>query len=267
MANNITESLLEMMDQKWTCAMEGEADLDDYSDIGIESPIRTNLGLVAFEIICCILGIPLNLMVTASILRSRRMNRKPRNIFLLGVVVSNFCSFIRSIVDICNFFWPNDLACKVFMSVAVLPDAFLLLNSFFSLVDRYVAIGHPLWHRSKVTSSLAISVITFGFLIQTVILKFMYITQMVPLRARTKSFERTVNLCSLAVPFVLCFVARVTVYIQTRQILADNNCASLAENELAVKFACDKLGLKRSKAIRVRLGKRMSPKMISRLEV
>ena len=137
----------------------------------VQGAISTAFHLVVFEIVCCIVGIPLNLKVSFSILRSRRKYRRPRNILLLAVIFTNFSSFARSIIDICYHFWPAESTCKAYVSIAVLPDAFILMASFLSLVDRYMSISRPLWHGTKVTVPLVIFVIAFGFAIQTAILK------------------------------------------------------------------------------------------------
>ena len=238
----------------------------DYStDDTMGSVMSSNLNLVVFEILCCTIGIPPNLFIAFCILRSGRMRSKARYIFLLGVILSNFISFVRLIIDVCYFFWPSDLTCKVFVAFAVLPDAVLLLNSFFSLVDRYVAIRFPLWHRSKVTVSLAISVIICGLLLQIGTLKFMYIAQLVPMRARMRSMETNAAFWSILIPFVLCFGARISVYIQTRRIL-DANAAGMDNLEThVVYYAHDSSNNKPS--IRVRLGQRLSQKAISKLEI
>ena len=235
----------------------------------VMSPLNTSLHLIVFEIVCCVLGIPLNVMVPFSILRSRRMYRKPRNIFLLGVIASNFCSFSRSIINICYFFWPSDVTCKVFVALSVLPDAFLLLNSFFSLMDRYVAIRCPLWHRAKVTVPLSISVITFGFILEMGTLKFMYVARIVPLRAKMGRLEMTAAFWNLVIPFVLCFAARVTVYIQTRRILAEN-CTISVNNEsmMEMRRNDDHIELATSGVARsIQLGPRIAQKTINRLEI
>ena len=259
--NNSTEPL----DIGTPCAFDFTSAEGDST--ALKSPLNTHLSLIVFEIICCVLGIPLNIAVTSSVLSSNRMCRKSRNIFLLGVILSNFCAFLRSILDIYYFFCPSDLTCKVYIYFSALPDAFLLLNSFFSLVDRYVAIGYPLWHRAKVTVPIVISLTLFGNLLQILILKFMYIFQLVPLRAQMRPLENVISLWSLGVPFVLCLVARLTVYFQTKRILAESYAARTDCDlvESVVMYSFNDSGTRAS--VRIQLGPRISQKMLNRLEV
>ena len=167
----------------------------------------------------------------------------------------------------CYFFWPSDLTCKVNISVTGLSDAFLLLNSFFSLVDRYVAIGYPLWHRSNMTMPLVISVILFGNVLQAFILKFMYIAKLFPLRFQMRPVEGKLYLGSLTLLFVLCFLARVTVYFQTKRILSESRPPSV-DGDLAERVVCNRSkdpGIKAS--VRIQLGPRISQNMLNRLEI
>ena len=232
----------------------------------VKSPLDSSLGLIIFELVCCVFGIPLNMTITSSILRSMWISCKPRNVFQLGIILSNFCSFVRSIIDIFYFFSPSELTCKTFIAFSILPDAFLLFQSFLSLVDRFVAIRFPLWHRAKVTVPLAILLVSFGFVLQIGTIKFMYIAQLVPITSRLRTFERTVNLFSMLVPFVLCFAARVTVYIQTKKILADN-CAFSSVEESVQVVACSEYNLSTRTANQIHLGPRLTQKTINRLEI
>ena len=265
MYENETELLSEL-----PCAFDLTAAATDGSNSSnvVQGAISTAFHLVVFEIVCCIAGIPLNVKVSFSILRSRRKCRRPRNILLLAVLFTNFSSFARSIIDICYHFWPADSTCKAYVAFSVLPDAFLLMASFFSLMDRYLAISCPLWHRDKVTVPLVISVVAFGFVIQTAILKFMYIGQMLPLSSQVIPLVGTVNFWSLVVPFFLCLAARITVYIQTNRILTEHDGIADSNATQVVIYSTGRTNRpsRNRTTVRIQLGPRLSQRTKNRLE-
>jgi hypothetical protein len=50
----------------------------------IFDPVQIDSILMMGNFVCCLVGIPLNLSV--AVIRLRRLHRKPRNIFLLGIM-------------------------------------------------------------------------------------------------------------------------------------------------------------------------------------
>lgn len=192
----------------------------------MKSPIDRDLVLIIFKLLCSIIGIPLNGLMAVAVLRLRRLHSKPRNIFLMGITVSNLLAFVPPILEIIYYFLPNELLCLAFVFTNRLPDVYLLLNIFLSLMDRYVAIRYPLWHRKKVTVLHVFVGLVFSFTLITVISKFFYIFRLVPLRCQINRVAyRTVILVCLFL-FILCVASRVIVYLQTRKLLRDQRSSN-----------------------------------------
>lgn len=92
---------------------------------------------ISFQVVCTAFGIPLNVFIAFLILRLKQLRRKPHNIFLLGIVISNLSVFAPSLIDILHFLLPyDDLLCRISVAVTGLPDVFLLLSILISLVNR-----------------------------------------------------------------------------------------------------------------------------------
>ena len=114
------------------------------------SPINRDLWFIILKLILSSTGIPLNLLMAFSILRLRRFRCKPRNIFLLGISVSDLIACIPPMIEIVDYFFllppPENtlnrsgaslVNCQVYVWMRGLPEMFLLFNTFFSLTDRY----------------------------------------------------------------------------------------------------------------------------------
>ena len=114
------------------------------------SPINRDLWFIILKLILSSAGIPLNLLMTFAILRLRRFRCKPRNIFLLGISVSDLIACIPPMIEIVDYFFllppPENtlqrsgaslINCQIYVWIRGLPEMFLLLNTFFSLTNRY----------------------------------------------------------------------------------------------------------------------------------
>ena len=186
------------------------------------SPIRkieNNIPLFTFELISIVIGLPLNLNVVWTILRHKVL---PRHIFVLGIVFSSLTAFAKSTIEVIHYFVPSNITCYAYVSLMGLPDSFLLMATFLSLIDRYIALQHPLWHLSKVTCKMAVCAIIIGFILVTGICRFVYFAQIVPFQCSTPILERQISSSVLMVLFILCLIARVAVYLQTRKNLRQN---------------------------------------------
>jgi len=185
----------------------------------IKSAITLDFPLFIFKVICSLIGIPPNFIVFIIILCQRRLLNKPRNIFLLATLFSNLMAFVPAVLEIAYYINPNEILCKLYVATLGLPDVFLLQNIFLSQIDRYVAIEKPLWHRTKFTSPLAVLCVVICFVISSVINKFLYIFQMVQLDCHVHFTAGKIIAFVLIILFVLCIIARVIVFIQTRNLL------------------------------------------------
>ena len=182
---------------------------------------------IVSHIICCLAGIPLNAFIAYLILRFERLHRRPRNIFLLGIILANLMAFFPALLDTISYYRPaswegSGPMCLVYVATFGLPYAFLLLNLFISLMDRYVAVTHPLWHREKMTVQRAVLSLVIGGLVVTIVTKFVYLTGMSPLTCKLPFIHTKALGGSLVVLFVFCLCAHFAVYKKTRKILQEN---------------------------------------------
>ena len=192
-------------------------------DGAVRAPMENNVYMIVFKILCIIIGLPLNLSMMWTIITRKSLHCSPRNIFVLGISFSSLAAFVQPLIEVIHFFAPSKLICQMYTSIMSLPDIFLLMNIFLSLIDRYIALEYPLWHRSKLTVKMAIGVIAAGFLVAIGLCRFVYIAQLIPLECKIVLYERTIMAWILIVLFVLCLVARVTVYFQTKRILRQSD--------------------------------------------
>jgi hypothetical protein len=69
------------------------------------------------KLICCFVGIPLNVSIAFTIIHHRRLHRKPRNIFLLGIIVSYLTFFIPAVIELIYWaLYPDDSVCQAYTS-------------------------------------------------------------------------------------------------------------------------------------------------------
>ena len=73
-----------------------------------KSPIHLNPILMVTHLICCIIGIPVNSLIAFIIVYLRRLRKKPRNVFLFGLVLSNLSSFVPVLSEFAYFHFPSE---------------------------------------------------------------------------------------------------------------------------------------------------------------
>ena len=104
------------------------------------------------ELIVSIVGYLMNSAIACIIIFNKKLRTKPRNVFLLGIVLSNLPTSVRVFMELSYLISPNQELCQVlYVAVAGLPHVLFLTHLLLALVDRYAAIVHPLWHQEKVT--------------------------------------------------------------------------------------------------------------------
>jgi dopamine receptor D1 len=81
-------------------------------------PIIQNNFLMVIKFICCLIGIPLNVSIAVTIIRRRNLRNQPRNIFLLGIILSYVSFFVPAIIEL--LYWgpyPIDSVCQSYVAV------------------------------------------------------------------------------------------------------------------------------------------------------
>ncbi len=196
-----------------------------------------NIGIVSVIIkaVCCSIGIPLNISIAVAITRLRRLHRKPRNFFLLGIVLSYLSFFIVPIIELIYWrIYPDESLCRAYVAVILVPQGLLLINMLLALVDRYLAINHPLLHREKMTNRLACCLIVTCSILTVFLLKFMYIVGLGILRCEILLLHVKMTSVIFIVLFVSCTAMNIVVYRQTKILLRESRTVEATPDDSVV---------------------------------
>jgi len=122
-------------------------------------------------------------------------------------------------VEIVYYFWPDEQVCLIFTAIVGISYVAFFLNLLLSLIDRYLAITHPLWHRGKVTVSWVIFWQLFLTIIFALIIKWIYVSGAAQVCCEIPIVAVVTFQVTILVLFVSCFIARVVVYSKTKQFI------------------------------------------------
>jgi hypothetical protein len=169
---------------------------------------------------CCLIGIPLNISIAITLIRHRRLRKKPRNIFLLAIILSNLSFFIPTVIKLIYWgFYPVEPLCRVYVALVGVPHGLLSLNMLLALADRYLAINHPLLHREKMTVRFASIVILLSSISTVFCLNFVYIVGLAPLCCEVGLVQAKIILMILTILFLSCATLHLVVCRQTKILL------------------------------------------------
>lgn len=180
----------------------------------------TVLAFLPMAIISCVaIGAPLNLLIAVVIIAQRRLH-KPRHIFWLGVTFSNLFAQLVSINELVVFYLipENKATCWAFFISVGIPYASLLLNLLLGLIDRFVAITYPLWHKNKVSVKLIVIGQLTGVLLLLLLLKTSYFWDGIPkdVTCHKNQSHGKIFVITLTALVVSCFTAQITIYLKTK---------------------------------------------------
>ena len=191
----------------------------------ILNPVEIDSILTAAHFLCCLVGIPLNVSIVVTIVRFRRLHRKRRNIFLLGIIFSNLSFLFPAIIKLIYWsLYPIEFVSQSYMALVGVPQCLLSLNMLLALMDRYMAIHDPLFHREKMTVRLACGIVLLSSTFVVFLLKFAYILGVGALRCEVWLFHAKIILIILTVVFASCIALNVIVYRRTRNHLNESQC-------------------------------------------
>nr|CAH0103954.1 unnamed protein product [Daphnia galeata] len=189
----------------------------------IYNPMNIGVASVIEKIGCCSIGIPLNISVAVAITRLRRMHRKPRNFFLLGIILSYLSFFIVPIIELIYWgIYPDESLCRAYVAVIGLPQGLLLINMLSALIDRYLALNYPLLHRGKMTVRFASIVMILSSIFTVFFLKFVYIVSLDILRCEILILHVQMTFILFTILFVSCTAMNIIIYRQTKILLRES---------------------------------------------
>lgn len=108
----------------------------------LKFPFHHDINLTAFQISIASVAIPLNLILIFAIFAKHELRSKPRNVFLISVILSHFSAFAQSLIEVSESFLPigseeaKDQVCKIYMFWSGTPEVLTLVTTLISLVDR-----------------------------------------------------------------------------------------------------------------------------------
>ena len=189
-------------------------------DGSVRDPTKISFALFVIDCICVLVGLPLNFYIALKIMFKRRLYSKPRNIFQLSFSFCNITSLgVTNVLEIIYYLRPNDTVCRLYVTIGALPSFLFFFNLLLSLMDRYVAISYPLWHRNKVSVKSVIFWLLLLNLALTVGVKWIYVGQHVPLRCEIQVRHIVTVHTVQCVLFVACIGFHITDYVKTCQLL------------------------------------------------
>lgn len=189
---------------------------------GSVKAIQINVSVMIAHFICCVIGIPLNVFIASLIVSMRRLRSKPRNILLLGLILSNLSAFVPVLMEFAYLHFPSLELCQTYVAISGLPYILFLINTLLALVDRYTAIAHPLWHFNRVTTVLIVRCQVTASLTASFVYKFPYISQFLPLSCELELLQEfNIIAITLMILFSTCILAHIIVYRQTKGVLAN----------------------------------------------
>ena len=172
--------------------------------------------------ICCIsIGLPLNLLIAGLIVTQERLH-KPRHIFWLGVILSAIFAQLVSLNELFAFkiFPDYHPACVAFHLLVGIPYANLLLNVLFCLLDRYVAITYPIWHKKEMKIKWIVTAQLFGLIFISILFKVSYFVDGSFSEVSCCQEEEPhgkIVIFTLMTLVLLCLVAQLIIYFETKK--------------------------------------------------
>ena len=199
----------------------------------VYNPI-TNIGIASLimKIVCCSIGIPLNISIAVTITCLRRLHRKSRNFFLLGIILSYLSFYIVPIIQL--LYWElqtDESLCHAYVATIFVPQGLLLINMLLALIDRYLAINYPLLHREKMTNRLACCLVVTCWILTVFLLKFVYIVGLGTLRCELLLLHVRITLILFMILFVSCTAMNIVIYRQTKILLRESRTVETKRDE------------------------------------
>ncbi|EFX73287.1 hypothetical protein DAPPUDRAFT_253452 [Daphnia pulex] len=199
----------------------------------IQHPINVDTISVILKCLCCSIGIPLNSFIAVTITRLGRLGCRPRNFFLLGIILSHLSFFIPPAIELIYWaLYPQESVCRAYVAAVVAPQGLLLTNMLLALTDRYLAINHPLLHRAKMTNRLAVYLILTCSTLTVFLMKFVYIVQLGTIRCEVWLAHVKMFVSVIISLFASCVVLNIIIYRQTKSLLRESRTLKVTRDEI-----------------------------------
>nr|CAH0103950.1 unnamed protein product [Daphnia galeata] len=145
--------------------------------------------------------------------------------------MNNSSSFQEEVVLTENGEIQTNPLCHAYVATIFVPQGLLLVNMLLALIDRYLAINHPLLHREKMTNRLACCLIVTCSILTVFLLKFVYIVGLSILRCELLLLHVRITLIIFIVLFVSCTAMNIVIYRQTKILLRESRTVETTRDE------------------------------------
>jgi len=183
-------------------------------------PVFMDTFLAYGHLVCALLGTPINLMIILFIINCRHLRRQPRNIIWIGIGFSNIFVLTINILELAVFLSPETAElCRVRFFLNGFPATSLLMNYFFSLVERYLSTFHLLWYRRCVTVRLVGATQLAAFILLLFLMKSHYIFGLIEVKCTVvHPLDRTIYFVFITFFLILCLSGQLTLYKKIKKI-------------------------------------------------
>ena len=176
----------------------------------MEPALYLNEYLTGVHIICGGIGIPFNLFVGTFIVALERLHTS-RNLFWIGVGLSNLFILIFHLLEVIAAQWPSPLIRVVCAWFNGLPYLTLLLSYFLSLLERYLCVRHSIWFKRHITNGRIVVSQLGSFLFLFLAFKGRHLFGAVPICWQSNPTDLNVLSSFVVSGFFLCFVVHLAV--------------------------------------------------------
>lgn len=199
-------------------------DIGDSSSDQQVAALKDN-AMSVVNVICALIGMPLNVVIIAFIIARRRLHQ-PRNIIWAGIAFSNLFILFVHVVELVSVYDPSAVTlCRFRYSLVGLPYVSLLMNHFISLVDRYLSVSYSVWYHRSVTAPLMAGIQLTAFIFLCFFMKLHFIFGIVPVKCNVvHPVDRKVIFGFFLTFLFLCLAGQLTLYIRIRKylLISDN---------------------------------------------
>ena len=122
-------------------------------DFSLEPPLSTAEQIFRCTIIGA--GLFVNIFLLVVSLGSRQL-LYPRNLFWIAIGFVNIFYLVQGIIEVIAIVHQNKLASQLFIFNAGVGYSLFILCLMLAAFDRYLAIAHSEWYKSKVTNKMVI---------------------------------------------------------------------------------------------------------------
>ena len=178
------------------------------------------------HLVLAVIGLPLNSLIIGVILSNRRLNQKPRNVLWLGVIFANLFTLLTILVELVTFHFQSPMGCKIFGLMTGVAYTCLLYNLLLSLLDRYLAISHPILHRVQTTVARVLVAQIGGAVFFFVLIKFPFLW--LPVQCGIVVIQAQIIVVISMILLIACLAAQIIVYSKTKRLGRADRVISLS---------------------------------------